>query len=465
MNTQGQDQGELLTRTSGQEPSGEYSKDGSIGHKIEDAMDGRAFDWQNCWYPVTFLRDLAEGRPTAFTLYDNPLVLFIDRSGRAVCLRDKCAHRAARLSDGRLTDGRLECLYHGWQFGADGRCVHIPQLLPGKEVPERARVPSYPTAIQDEIVWIWAGDPENANQDLIPRTRGVNEASTFRVTFQMDLPYDQSYLIENVIDIAHIHIAHDGVRGGGLRKAAKPLEFHIEESSIQGIRSAFRSVGLGRAEQSPALSGAVVEFVAPNLVRYISNYRDPDLIAGLELYSLPLGKNKCRLLYRKYSNFTSAWERLKPRFIEHLIQCTILEQDMALVIGQSEEIERAGANLADIWLPLKTSDRLVIEYRKWLDRFGRNLPFYRGFATSTDSAPTEQINRLPAERHVLHTRVCSSCSRVYRNLERGIDGLWVVVAAASAIGMMAETARIPLILVALLGLVAIGVARRLKSCF
>jgi hypothetical protein len=283
----------------------------------------------------------------------------------------------------------------------------------------------------------------------------------------MDLPYDQSYLIENVIDVAHIHIAHHGMRGGGSREAAKPLEFDLEESSIAGIRSRFRSVGLVRGEHSPALRGATVEFVAPNLVRYASEYRDPSLVAGLELYSLPLSNNRCRLLYRKYSNFTSVWERLKPRWMEHLTQCTILEQDMAVVVGQSEQIDRATADLRELWLPLKTSDYLVVEYRKWLDRFGRGLPFYRGFATHRFRASGRSDRRLPADRHVLHTRVCASCSRLYRRVDLAIKALWIVVAVGFAVGLMLDShrARVAVALAALVGLLAIAAARRFKSRF
>ena len=434
-----------------------------------DAGEAPAFDWQNCWYPVSFLQDLPKDRPVRVTLYDQALVLFFDAAGHLTCLKDRCPHRAARLSDGQMVNGRLECSYHGWQFGTGGRCLHIPQLLSGMQIPEKSHVRSYPTSVQGEIVWIWAGDPARADPGHIPTPARANAPSVFSVTFQMDLPYDQSYLIENVIDVAHIHIAHHGVRGGGLRAAAKPLEFQIAESSIAGIRSTFRSVGLERGTESPSLSGATVEFVAPNLIRYVSSYRDPALIAGLELFSLPLGKDKCRLLYRKYSNFTSTWERQKPRWMEHLIQCKILEQDMAVVVGQSTDIEAEAANLKDMWLPLKSSDRLVIEYRRWLDRFGQELPFFRGFATSGGTAPVgrsgSQSARPPAVRHVLHTEICQTCSRLHRGLGRVISALWALVAVAAVVALAVDSggARLALALAAAAGLLAIVAARQLRQ--
>jgi phenylpropionate dioxygenase-like ring-hydroxylating dioxygenase large terminal subunit len=36
--------------------------------------------------------------------------------------------RLAKLSEGQLVDGKLECLYHGWQFDGQGKCVKIPQV-------------------------------------------------------------------------------------------------------------------------------------------------------------------------------------------------------------------------------------------------------------------------------------------------------------------------------------------------
>lgn len=434
---------------------------------IKDRSEQQDFDWKNCWYPVSFLQDLPRDVPTGFTLYDMPLVLFFDGNGTLSCLRDLCPHRAARLSDGQITDGHLECLYHGWQFAADGSCVHIPQKLPGKAMPKKACVRQFPLEVRQGIVWIWNGEPDLADPSRIPVRPEASGEGIYDVTFQMDLPYDQSYLIENVIDVAHIHIAHDGVRGGGVREAAKPLEFEILESSITGIRSTFHSVGLKRDPDSPGLQGALVEYVAPNLIRYTSQYRDDDLVAGLELFSIPLGKGRCRLLYRKFSNFTSWREKIKPRWLEHQTQILILEQDMGVVMGQHEEIETADGDLRDLWLPLKSSDRLVIEYRKWLDFFGRTLPFYRGLTSAKNSAIADGYTHFDRDRHTLHTKVCSTCSRLHRNIGRSISALWVVSAVGFALGALngANGLGVSAVVFALLSLLGIAGLKRFRTKF
>ncbi len=424
-----------------------------------------AFDWEACWYPVSFLEDLPRDRPTRVSLYDTGLVLFFDGAGQLHCLRDLCPHRAARLSDGQIVDGRLECLYHGWQFDGAGDCQFIPQMLPDKDYPIRSCVRAYPVHLRDGIVWVWAGDSGAADPGWIPHSKAAGVQDLCAVTFQMDLPYDQSYLIENVIDIAHIHIAHDGVRGGGIRAAAKPLQFEIEHSGIDGIRATFRTIGLKRAEGSPQVAGAQVEYVAPNLVRYASTYADGGLVAGLELFALPVGKGRSRLLYRKYSNFTGWRERIKPRWMEHQVQCLILEQDMNVVVGQHQEIEGAQQPLSTLWLPIKTSDRLVVEYRKWLDRFGAALPFYRGFATARNSQIDPGAPQARHDRSSLHTAICGTCQRVARRLDlgaRAAAGL-AAVAAGLAIASGDPGARLWLFGVALLaglGHLALRRARR-----
>ncbi len=86
------------------------------------------FNWRHCWYPIAFVQDLPPDRPHPFSLYGESLVLFRDQQQQLACLVDQCCHRAAKLSDGQVIDGCIECAYHGWQFDGKGRCVCCPQF-------------------------------------------------------------------------------------------------------------------------------------------------------------------------------------------------------------------------------------------------------------------------------------------------------------------------------------------------
>lgn len=88
--------------------------------------------WAEQWWPLAFAAHTSRTAPSAVTLMGAPLVLWWDRAGGAWrCMIDRCSHRLAPLSEGRIADdGRcIECPYHGWAFeGATGACMRIPQL-------------------------------------------------------------------------------------------------------------------------------------------------------------------------------------------------------------------------------------------------------------------------------------------------------------------------------------------------
>lgn len=427
---------------------------------IPEKGDQDGFQWQDHWYPVCFVQDFPESVPYRFSLYDYGLVLFRDSSGEIRCLKDLCPHRCARLSDGEVIDGHVECLYHGWQFDGSGACAHIPQWSPEKAKPQGTNVTAYAVHVHQGLIWVWPGEPGSADQALIPSAQGFDEPGVNSIDFMMDLPYDQSYLIENVIDVAHIHIAHSGVKGGGLRRYALPLEFEILENDMRGIRATFRSVGIETGREQTRLRGAHVAFVAPNTIAYRPDYLDASLSSGLALYSAPLGKQRCRLLYRAYSNFWPRRDRLVPRWIEHSNQCLLLEQDMGVVAGQHEEIEQDGRPLTEQWAPIKSSDTLVLAYRRWLDRHGQGLPFYRGLTTAKNSAAACTGSQAH-DRFTLHTQICGSCSRAHRVLKHvQVAGLW---AGLMLLPLAQLTASPTLAACSLLILTSALVARQLKT--
>lgn len=77
------------------------------------------------WWPVALSRQLRR-QPLACTLHGVPLVLFRGATGAPAVLPDRCPHRFAALSAGRVCDGQIQCPYHGWRFDPQGRLSHLP---------------------------------------------------------------------------------------------------------------------------------------------------------------------------------------------------------------------------------------------------------------------------------------------------------------------------------------------------
>lgn len=98
------------------------------------------------WHPVLLSRELRDA-PRAVRLDGRELVVFRTRDGVAA-LPDRCGHRAMRLSEGRVCEGRLTCPYHGWQWDADGvgRVPASPRHRPTME--------SLAAVERDGAVWV-----------------------------------------------------------------------------------------------------------------------------------------------------------------------------------------------------------------------------------------------------------------------------------------------------------------------
>src|SRR6266516_3515789 len=75
------------------------------------------------WQPAALSEELPlRGAPVPLRLLGEDLVLFRDDQGRPGLLGLHCSHRGADLSYGRLEDGGLRCIYHGWLYDINGRC-------------------------------------------------------------------------------------------------------------------------------------------------------------------------------------------------------------------------------------------------------------------------------------------------------------------------------------------------------
>jgi phenylpropionate dioxygenase-like ring-hydroxylating dioxygenase large terminal subunit len=133
---------------------------------------------KNLWYFALPARAVGPGDMVHKALLGEPVVIGRTSEGDVFALRDICPHRGVPLSAGRLcakgeaVDGRtldaaqIECPYHGWRFGTDGRCAAIPSLTADQNMDiGRIRVWRYPAAERNGNIWIYV--PERPDAPLV----------------------------------------------------------------------------------------------------------------------------------------------------------------------------------------------------------------------------------------------------------------------------------------------------------
>ncbi|KAA9165517.1 aromatic ring-hydroxylating dioxygenase subunit alpha [Amycolatopsis acidicola] len=110
------------------------------------------------WQPAALVSEMPPDRPVkALRLLGEDLVLYKKDSGGWALVSRFCAHRGVDLSFGRLEDGGLRCLYHGWLYGSDGRCLEQPAEPEHSRFHEKVRIAAYPCEERNGIVFAYLG--------------------------------------------------------------------------------------------------------------------------------------------------------------------------------------------------------------------------------------------------------------------------------------------------------------------
>ena len=163
---------------------------------------------RNLWWVAARAEEVTR-EPLGLWLLDEPVVLFRKEDGSAVALDNRCPHRWAPLSAGKLIGDNIQCPYHGFEYAADGRCVRIPTQ---EQIPSKACVKSYPVLEQGPVVWIWMGDAEKADPALVPDTTWLGEAQWSWVSGTETINANYRLLKENVLDLTHVPFVHINAR-------------------------------------------------------------------------------------------------------------------------------------------------------------------------------------------------------------------------------------------------------------
>jgi nitrite reductase/ring-hydroxylating ferredoxin subunit len=215
---------------------------------------------RHCWQPVARLEDLKAG-PQRAVLLGEALAIFLTESGKAAVVADRCAHRGASLSMGKVAGDSIQCPYHGWEWaGEDGACTRVPSLPDQSQIPPRARVPAFPAREHWGLVWTVLEEPLGE----LPALAWFDEEKwTWGHGAPFELPVSFGLMIENFRDVSHFAFVHQATLGA-MPELIEPLK--PESNGLEVTLR--RKVEWG--EDAAAVWGALQEMryhvIAPNFI-------------------------------------------------------------------------------------------------------------------------------------------------------------------------------------------------------
>lgn len=156
------------------------------------------------WYVAAFSDEL--GRELlARTLLGKKIVFYRTAAGEAVALADRCAHRSFPLSAGALEGDTVVCGYHGFRYDAKGDCIEVPSAA---KCPRSIGVQRYPLIERGGLVWIWMGDPDQADMTRLHDIAFLASDAWARSKGYFRLEGNYVSLHENLLDLTHLSYIH-----------------------------------------------------------------------------------------------------------------------------------------------------------------------------------------------------------------------------------------------------------------
>ncbi|HEX2893726.1 MAG TPA: Rieske 2Fe-2S domain-containing protein [Marmoricola sp.] len=194
------------------------------------------------WHCLGLVRDFADGKPHQVLAFGQKLVVFAGSDGALNVLDAYCRHMGGDLSQGTVKGNEIACPFHDWRWGGDGRCKEIPYA---RRVPLRARTASWPTLVQDGMLFVW-NDPEGHQppEDVtIPLIEGASRDDwTDWVWYTTVIEGSNCReIVDNVVDMAHFFYVHYSF----------PTYF---KNVFEGHVATQYQKGLGREDVRPAQS-------------------------------------------------------------------------------------------------------------------------------------------------------------------------------------------------------------------
>ncbi|CAL8461632.1 g1163 [Coccomyxa elongata] len=430
---------------------------------VATSSEQEQYVWTKQWYAVTLTSALNPRKPNAIRLLGKELVLWKDEAGEWICMADKCSHRLAPLSEGRVENGNIMCAYHAWSFNSSGNLVDVPQAHHyGPDgnaracASRRGCVATFPVKVAQEMVFVWpesgamaALEAANTKPVLSPymteqrpyKTMSGEPVYTVGKSFMRDVPLSFEHQMENLCDPAHFNPSHSEVAGD--RRHEFTGMARIEELPVEGQLQTLFGDAKGVAGKVTMLAGigrhvetSWYHVVMPGLFTLYTP--KPKDMKGAEfellhIHVTPTKPGHVRVFVHFYVAGKNAplplkiFPALVPEWYSHLRSLEIIDGDNTFLVTQdrvTREIEeQEGLPWYKSYYMPTNADKMLAEMRKWVDTIGGGGPF------PGTKAPALIPKREALDRLNQHTMICPSCSGALRNFQ----ALRVVLAIAAGV--------------------------------
>lgn len=151
------------------------------------------------------------------TVVDEPLVITRDTAGTIHAFYNVCRHRAGAVANGPGHRKTLQCTYHGWTYGLDGRLLNTPEFE-GVECFDRTEFGLKPVRVDTwgPFIFVCLDNEAPSLQatlgNIVSETAGMPlDRMGFykRVDYEIDCNW--KVYVDNYLEGYHIPVAHPGL--------------------------------------------------------------------------------------------------------------------------------------------------------------------------------------------------------------------------------------------------------------
>jgi phenylpropionate dioxygenase-like ring-hydroxylating dioxygenase large terminal subunit len=163
---------------------------------------------RNFWYFALHGPELKVGKMKPITLLGESVLLGRTTEGKVFAMRNLCPHRSTPLHHGQFDGKDVQCLYHGWKFGADGRCSLIPTLCGDQaHFGDRIRNKTYPCRESQGIIWVFVGEMDEATMPEPPCLPDIGDSKP-EIYFGIPYPLNAEHTAYTFFDPSHVAFVH-----------------------------------------------------------------------------------------------------------------------------------------------------------------------------------------------------------------------------------------------------------------